>query len=184
MKSQTFLRVVLLISIAMSISCSSPDTEATSDDEPNIFAIRYGVGEEAGRLFLEENKTQEGVTTHASGLQTKIISSGPVNTESPSPNAYVRYKSTRTLVDGTELPNSALDKDGISETVVPLMMPGIREGLSMMRVGDRWMLYIPPELAYGSEASGILGPNETIIFDLTLLEVDEQKGEFMVSHLP
>ena len=44
--------------------------------------------------------------------------------------------------------------------------------LQKMKVGDKWMLYIPSDLAYGERGSqGAIGPNEVLIFEVELLGI-------------
>jgi FKBP-type peptidyl-prolyl cis-trans isomerase FklB len=41
-----------------------------------------------------------------------------------------------------------------------------------MPVGSKWQAVIPPELAYGERGAGrFIGPDETLIFDIELLEI-------------
>lgn len=52
------------------------------------------------------------------------------------------------------------------------VIPGWDRGVAGMKVGGRRELVIPPELAYGSRgAGGAIGPNETLVFVVDLLEV-------------
>jgi peptidylprolyl isomerase len=53
-----------------------------------------------------------------------------------------------------------------------MVIPGWDQGVEGMKVGGRRELIIPPELAYGPEGSPpAIGPNETLIFVIDLLEV-------------
>ena len=124
-----------------------------------------------GEKFLAENKTKEGVKTTASGLQYKVLTEG----EGPSPNAgdtvTVNYRGT--LIDGTEFDSSY--KRGEPATF-PLtgVIPGWTEALQLMKKGSKWMLYIPPDLAYGERGAGNrIPPNSTLIFEVELISFQE-----------
>ena len=43
-----------------------------------------------------------------------------------------------------------------------------------MKVGGKWRFFIPPDLAYGEEGMGRIGPNETLIFEVELLDVQRR----------
>jgi len=55
---------------------------------------------------------------------------------------------------------------------VGYVIPGWDTGVQGMKVGGRRQLVIPPHLAYGERgAGGVIGPNESLIFVVDLLEV-------------
>ncbi|MBU0744503.1 MAG: FKBP-type peptidyl-prolyl cis-trans isomerase [Gammaproteobacteria bacterium] len=122
-----------------------------------------------GAAFLEENKNKDGVVTLDDGLQYKIIVDG--NGEKPGLNDTVEVHYAGTLIDGTEFDSSYKRKSSIS---FPLkaVIPGWTEALQLMPVGSTWELYIPSNLAYGSNgAPPVIGPNETLIFKVELLGI-------------
>ncbi len=49
------------------------------------------------------------------------------------------------------------------------VIPGWDQGLQGMKVGGRRLLIIPPDLAYGAQGQGSIGPNETLVFVVDLL---------------
>jgi FKBP-type peptidyl-prolyl cis-trans isomerase FklB len=58
------------------------------------------------------------------------------------------------------------------------VIKGWQEILPMMKVGDKWNVYIPPEMAYGkSGAGGAIGPNEALIFEIELLGVKDSAAD-------
>ncbi|HVW74955.1 MAG TPA: FKBP-type peptidyl-prolyl cis-trans isomerase, partial [Rhizomicrobium sp.] len=61
------------------------------------------------------------------------------------------------------------------------LVQGWVEALQLMREGDRWLLVIPPNLGYGARGAGdgLIPPNQTLIFDIKLLETTPapRKGE-------
>ncbi len=53
------------------------------------------------------------------------------------------------------------------------VISGWTEALQLMKEGDKWQLFIPSDLAYGTPGSGPdIGPNEVLIFDIELLKVN------------
>lgn len=129
---------------------------------------------EAGKAFLAENGKRAGVTTTASGLQYEVLASagGP----SPKPTDTVTAHYHGTLIDGTVF-DSSRERDAPFKTKVNGVIQGWQEALQLMGVGDKWKVYIPSELAYGEREVGIIGPHETLIFEMELLSIEAQEGE-------
>lgn len=123
----------------------------------------------AGKDFLDKNGQREEVKVTPSGLQYEVLKQG----EGPKPEAtdrvVVHY--TGKLIDGTVFDSS--EERGEPATFgVTQVIPGWVEALQMMNAGSQWRLFIPSNLAYGPNgAGGVIGPNQTLIFDVTLLEV-------------
>ncbi len=125
---------------------------------------------EKSNLFLQENAKKEGIKTLASGLQYKVVTAG--TGKSPTAEDMVRVHYTGTLIDGTKF-DSSVDRGEPAEFSVGQVIPGWRQALQEMKTGDKWMLYIPPQLAYGERGApgGQIGPNEALIFEVELLEI-------------
>ena len=126
--------------------------------------------QEAGKAFLAENGKREGVTTTASGLQYEVLASGGGPSPKPTDTVTAHYHGT--LIDGTVF-DSSLERDAPLETKVNGVIQGWQEALQLMGVGDKWKVYVPSELAYGEREVGIIGPHETLIFEMELLSIEE-----------
>ena len=123
-----------------------------------------------GEDFLAANGKKDGVKTTASGLQYKVIKSGSGATPKPSDEVKVHYHGT--LIDGTVFDSSVERGEPISFPVTGVI-PGWVEALQLMKVGDKWQIYIPSKLAYGERGSGPkIGPNAALIFDVELLGIE------------
>ncbi len=122
-----------------------------------------------GREFLAANKEKEGVKTLESGLQYKVIKSGKGKT--PTAKDRIRAHYHGTLLDGTVF-DSSVEREEPIEIDVSGVIKGWTEALQLMKVGDKWRLFIPSELAYGERGAGdSIGPNAVLIFDVELLEI-------------
>jgi FKBP-type peptidyl-prolyl cis-trans isomerase FkpA len=121
-----------------------------------------------GDAFLAKNKSASGVKSTASGLQYQVITQG--TGARPGPNDTVKVNYTGTFVNG-EVFDSSSKNNPPGPTSIPLarVIPGFREGLQLMQVGGHYKLFIPASLAYGAEPQGPMPPNETLIFDVTLV---------------
>jgi FKBP-type peptidyl-prolyl cis-trans isomerase FklB len=125
---------------------------------------------EKSTLFLEENGKKEGIKTLASGLQYKVLTAG--TGKSPTAEDVVQVHYTGTLIDGTKF-DSSVDRGEPAEFSCGQVIPGWRQALQEMKEGDKWMLYIPPQLAYGERGApgGAIGPNEALIFEVELIKI-------------
>ncbi len=129
----------------------------------------------AGEAFLAENKKKKGVKTTKSGLQYKVIKSGKGASPKPTDTVVTHYEGT--LINGKVFDSSY--KRGKPATFpVNGVIKGWTEALQLMKVGDKWKLYIPSELAYGERGAGKkIGPNSTLIFDIELLDIKDKKAK-------
>jgi FKBP-type peptidyl-prolyl cis-trans isomerase FklB len=124
---------------------------------------------EAGKKFLAENAKKEGVVTTASGLQYKVIKSGDGATPKADDTVTTHYRGT--LIDGREF-DSSISRGQPASFPVKGVIKGWTEALQLMKVGDKWELYIPSDLAYGpAQRSELIQPNSTLIFELELLSI-------------
>ncbi len=129
--------------------------------------------EKEGEAFLAENKTKEGVTVLPSGLQYKVIKAGTGKKPKATDKVTVHYRGT--LIDGTEFDSSYRRGQPVSFPVNGVI-PGWTEALQLMGEGAKWQVFIPPKLAYGERGAGPqIGPNATLIFEIELISVEEQK---------
>jgi FKBP-type peptidyl-prolyl cis-trans isomerase FklB len=135
-----------------------------------------------GEKFLADNKKKDGVKTTASGLQYKVIKEGNGAQPKQTDTVTVNYRGT--LIDGTEFDSSY--KRGQPATF-PLsgVIKGWTEGLQLMKVGSKYQLYVPPNLAYGERQMGPdIGPDSTLVFEVELLDAKAGGAEASPSASP
>jgi len=126
-----------------------------------------------GEAFLAANKSKDGVQSLPDGLQYKILQQGSGPKPTASDTVTVNYRGT--LISGKEFDSSYKRGQPISFPVGGVIK-GWTEALQLMPVGSKWQLFIPADLAYGDRGAGSdIGPGETLIFDVELLSIGEQK---------
>ncbi len=126
-----------------------------------------------GDAFLAANKTKEGVVTLPSGMQYKILKEGTGPKPTASDTVSCNYRGT--LINGKEF-DSSYKRGEPTSFPVGGVIKGWTEALQLMPVGSKWQLFIPADLAYGDRgAGGDIGPGETLIFEVELLSIGEQK---------
>jgi FKBP-type peptidyl-prolyl cis-trans isomerase FklB len=123
-----------------------------------------------GEAFLAANKTKEGVITLPSGLQYKELTPGTGPSPTAADTVTVNYRGT--LVDGTEF-DSSYKRGEPLKIGVSGVIPAWTEALQLMKVGAKWQLFIPANLAYGVQGAGpVIGPNAVLIFEVELLGIE------------
>ena len=122
-----------------------------------------------GEAFRVANRLKEGVVQMESGLQYRVVKAGSGAVPTLKSKMAVHYRGR--LIDGTEFDSSY--KRGYPVVMTPSrLIPGFRMALLNMVEGDTWEVVIPPQLAYGPSGAGqLIGPNQTLIFDIELLEI-------------
>ncbi|WP_321515332.1 FKBP-type peptidyl-prolyl cis-trans isomerase [Marinifilum fragile] len=135
-------------------------------------ALQTKIGEEnitKGEKFLSENAKKEGVVTTASGLQYRVITEGTGEKPAATDQVKVHYRGT--TIDGKEF-DSSFKRNQPATFAANRVIKGWTEALQLMPVGSKYELFIPANLAYGPRgAGGDIGPNETLIFEVELLEI-------------
>ena len=127
----------------------------------------------AGEQFLAENAKKAGVKTTSSGLQYEVITEGKGTKPKASDTVTVHYKGT--LLNGEEFDSSYSRNQPVTFPLANVI-PGWTEGVQLMTPGSKYKFYIPSELGYGERGAGVkIGPNETLVFEVELLSVGEQK---------
>jgi FKBP-type peptidyl-prolyl cis-trans isomerase FklB len=122
----------------------------------------------AGRAFLEANKAKEGIKVLPSGMQYKILKEGTGKSPTTEDKVKINYRGT--LIDGTEFQSSYKTGKPV-EYPVKKFIKGWTEALQLMKVGGKWQLFIPPDLAYGEMGNRGIPGNSTLIFEVELLEI-------------
>ncbi len=122
----------------------------------------------AGQAYLAANKTKPGVVTLPSGVQYKVLKAGKGASPKLTDTVTANYRGT--LIDGTQF--DASEPGNPTKFPVGGVIKGWTEVLQKMKVGDKWEVVIPSEMAYGERGSppGI-APNSTLIFDIELVGV-------------
>ena len=126
---------------------------------------------EKGEAFLAENAKKEGVTTLESGVQYRVIESGDPEGASPklTDTVEVHYEGRR--MDGKVF-DSSYERGTPASFPLNGVVKGFSAALQNMKPGDKWEVFIPPQLGYGETARGEdIRPNETLIFTLELLSI-------------
>ena len=122
-----------------------------------------------GEKFLAANKTQAGVVALPSGLQYRELVAGTGVIPKATDTVITHYRGT--LLDGSEFDNS-YKRGEAARFAVTQVIRGWTEALQLMKVGAKWQLFVPSNLAYGERSpSPEIGPSSTLIFEIELIGI-------------
>jgi FKBP-type peptidyl-prolyl cis-trans isomerase len=123
-----------------------------------------------GKAFLENNAKVEGVKTLPSGVQYKVVRSGPEGGVSPRPQDEIKIHYEGKLLDG-EVFDSSYERGVPASYPLGGLIPAWVEALQLMKPGDEWILYVPPAQGYGAQGAGPIPGNSVLIFRIELFDV-------------
>ena len=160
-------RLALVLAAALSLAACGPDKQAIADNLT------------AAKTFLAANAKQPGVQTLADGLQYKVLKTGDASGMRPQKMDEVKVHYEGRLLgpggkaEGGKVFDSSYDRGQPASMPLAALIPAWQEALTLMRPGDVWMLYVPPELGYGEEGAGggEIPPNSVLVFKIELLGV-------------
>lgn len=164
------LRVILFSLVALVVVFLGARSCGLTPEQVQDQILLAELNVEDGAAFRAANREREGVVTLTNGLQIEVLreGDGPV----PTDEDWVQIHYRGWHVDGREFENSWRKREPATVTVSGTI-PGWRQALVSIPVGTRLKLVLPPELAYGRPGGGIIGPEETLVFELELLAIVE-----------
>jgi FKBP-type peptidyl-prolyl cis-trans isomerase len=142
---------------------------ALNESQQKISEAKFGDTKANGAAYLAENGKKEDVTTTDSGLQYTVMTEGDGAKPGATDTVTVHYRGT--LLDGTEF-DSSYSRNQPASFGLNQVIPGWTEGVQLMNIGSKYKFVVPYELAYGERGAGqSIGPYETLIFEVELLEI-------------
>ncbi len=120
--------------------------------------------------FLQENSKNKGVTVLEKGkVQYKILSTGEGTCVEPHSSPLVRYMGK--YLNGEVFGSSKEDEILLLDEIIP----GLKSALLGMKEGEKRVVYIHPDLAYGTH--GYLAPNSLLTFELEIVKANIPEGQ-------
>tara|TARA_B100000085_G_scaffold135041_1_gene122935 strand:- start:205 stop:663 length:459 start_codon:yes stop_codon:yes gene_type:complete len=132
-------------------------------DSPNVKQI-------ANMKFFIENQAQEGINVIEKGLHYAVLNSGDINSKSPELLDTITAHFHGTLTDGTVFWSSVESNEPLTIQLSGLI-EGCQKAISLMKVNDKWRVYIDPSMAYGDEGRPGIPSNSILVFDIELLDI-------------
>lgn len=144
------LAIGLALGLSLALSACGPKTATKGADGPLPPEVKAELAK--SDAFLKKNARAPGVHTTPSGLQYKVITSGPADGVRPRLGDEVKVHYQGTLLDGTQF-DSSYDRGMPAVFTLGQVVPGWNEVLQLMRPGDVWYVYLPAKLGYGDMGS-------------------------------
>jgi FKBP-type peptidyl-prolyl cis-trans isomerase len=132
-------------------------------DSPNVKQI-------ANLKFFIENQAQEGINVIEKGLHYAVLNSGDINSKSPELSDTITAHFHGTLTDGRVFWSSVESNEPLTIQLSGLI-EGCQKVISLMKVNDKWRVYIDPSMAYGDEGRPGIPSNSILVFDIELLDI-------------
>jgi FKBP-type peptidyl-prolyl cis-trans isomerase len=130
-----------------------------------------GLNQAAGESYLAENAGKEGVVVTESGVQYEVMRAADGPKPTPEDAVTIHYRGT--LPDGTEF-DSSYNRGEPTTFQVGSVIAGFAEALQLMEVGSQYRFVIPGHLGYGPAGNGgMIGPNQTLVFEVELISIGE-----------
>ncbi len=149
--TRNFLLVALVFTSAPALAAAPPEAPAGAD-------------------FLAKNAAAKGVVTTPSGLEYLVVASGPASGTHPRAQDTATFDYEVKLLNGKLIDSSYAAGEPLTGTV-SAFVPGFTEALELMRPGDEWVVWVPPQLAYGPNDKGPIPGNSVLRFRLALHSV-------------
>lgn len=151
------------------INESPENTEVRAFHKPNRMLMKAAVvNYKSAMNFFNINKSKPGVVTTKSGLQYRIIKSGSGTKPKQEDVISCRYQGN--LINGTIFEQSAPGKT--TDVKISSLIPGLKEAITLMPVGSKWEIFIPPELGFeNNESSPNVGPAAVLIYSIDLVGI-------------
>ena len=148
-------RFLTLMSLLVLVGCVH--------DSPNVKQI-------ANLKFFIENQEQEGINVVEKGLHYAVLNYGDMNSKSPELSDTITAHFHGTLTDGTVF-WSSVDSNEPLTIELSKLIEGCQKIISLMKINDKWRVYIDPSMAYGDEGRPGIPSNSILIFDIELLDI-------------
>jgi FKBP-type peptidyl-prolyl cis-trans isomerase FklB len=149
--------------------------QAVAAYQQEMMEERLALAEEnrdAAESFLEKNGQRDGVVVLESGVQYEVLEKGSGENPTETDIVVVHYRGY--LLDGSEF-DSSFSRGQPTELEIAQVIPGWQQTLQLMKVGSKWKVWIPSDLAYGLRGAGNkIGPNEMLHFNIELLSIKEE----------
>lgn len=166
------VRLFLTAGFALALAaCGESKAPAPVVETPTATSGVKAADAAAWAKYVPWNSTLPEVVKTGSGLEYIVLASGPADGVSPkaSEQAEVYYEGR--LNSGGPAFDSAFERNETATFPVGAVVEGFSEALQRMKPGDRWICYLPYNLAYGESGKGPIPPKSDLVFEIEMVSV-------------
>jgi peptidylprolyl isomerase len=133
----------------------------------------FVVDEQAWAAHTPWNAEAPGVVKSDTGLQYIVLAEGPADGPIIQATDWVKVQYEGRLADTGETIDSTAGRPNAAMFPANAVILGWQESLSTMRAGDRRLIYLPADIAYGDTGTpdGTVPPNSDLMFEISVLEI-------------
>ena len=119
--------------------------------------------------FLASNRAKTGIIAMPSGIQYRVIEEGTGARPTAASEVTINFRGS--IADGPEFVSTYTNNQPAVIKVAEAPLEGLKDVLPLMKTGARWEIFMPPAKAYGDTPRSPIGPNQAVVFDVTLVSV-------------
>ncbi len=149
---------ILAISLVLLTGCGDKEVSATADNLPTV-TTNMGEAPTIGAPSGTPPTTLE--------AKDLVVGTGVEVT----PTSTITFHYTLMTWSNGALVESSWNSGSPATYPLSNLIPGWQQGIPGMKVGGRRLLVVPPDLGYGEQGSGSVGPNETLVFVMDIVSV-------------
>ncbi len=122
--------------------------------------------------YAKLNAARPGVTVTPSGVQYEVLQAGNGPQVKSSDTVMVNYQGT--LTNGTVFDGTYDDGKPAPLKLDEIAVPGLKEALLLMHVGDKWRVVVPPNMGFVNFGNNRLRRRD-LIYEIEIIGVEKVK---------
>lgn len=169
---RSLLAAVSLLALAACGEATTPASPAPSSEDAAAPAAGAKAADAAAwAKYVPWNHDLPEVVKTGSGVEYVVLASGPAEGVPPKANEQAEVFYEGRLDAGGPAFDSAFERGESATFPVAAVVDGFSEVLKLMKPGDRWIAYLPYQLAYGPGGKGPIPPAADLVFEIELVSV-------------
>ncbi len=155
------------------IAAAARETGAPVAEAAAVIEDPNGPDMAAWQAFFPWNPESDAVSTLPSGVAIVALERGDASAPTAQATDTVLIHYEGRLAETSEFFDSSWSRGEPTRFPVGDLIPGFTEALTLMRPGDRFLVHIPSDQAYGEDGAGdAVPPGADLMFQIVLLQIN------------